>query len=126
MAGRQRDDLSTPGGVKRTSTDEQRTSAGLEDRCEGGIDFVFGSGVHDQDLPPERARRRFQVPILGVRIHQRSDDSSLGNQLMQQFQAPWVQRAGGKAYASNVAARPVDAGDEAGFDRIGAADKNDR
>jgi hypothetical protein len=47
MAARQRDYLPTPAVVERTSADEERASARLDDRREGGIDFAFGSGFHE-------------------------------------------------------------------------------
>jgi hypothetical protein len=41
------------------------------DRFEGGIDFAPGSGVHDLDLHPHRARSRFELSqrelVLGSR-----------------------------------------------------------
>jgi hypothetical protein len=118
MAGCQGVELSTLAVVKRTTADQQRASAGLDDRREGSIDFAFCSGFHDQDLPPERAGRHLHVPqqrldVSIVRIPQQGDDGRLGKQLMQQFQPLCVHKVRGIAHAGDVAARPVEAGDEA-------------
>jgi hypothetical protein len=95
MAGRQRDDFLTLDVVKRTSANEQRASASLDNRCEGSVDCAFVPGFHNQDLPSERVRRRLHVPQLGLdianvrgRVPQKGDDGGLRNQFMQQFQAP--------------------------------------
>src|ERR1019366_2613202 len=45
---------------------------------------------------------------------------------VQQFPALYAQRSGGKGHPRDVAARPVEPGDEAKLDRVGAYRKSDR
>ncbi len=48
-----------------------------------------------------------------------------GHKLMQHFQALWPEFRVQQAHAGDIAARPVEAGDEAHLDRIVAAEKDD-
>src|SRR5262245_14713808 len=114
-----------PVQVKWAGADEQRASSGLDHRREAGIEFAFVDGFHDQDLPPESTCRRFYgSQIRDVRVHQRSDNGRLWNQLMQQFKSLRLQSSAVKAYAGNVAARSIQAVDVAVFYRISPSDKH--
>ena len=68
------------------------------------------------------ARPRFRI----VRVHQHADGRRLGHELAQQLQPLRPQHAGEKAHAGDVAARPVEAGDEAVPDRIAPGREDDR
>src|SRR5215813_2064862 len=129
VAIRERDEVPMSVEVKWAGANKQRPSSGLDDRREGGIEFAFIDGSHDQDLPPESTCRRFYGAQIGlrlqdVRVHQRSDNRRLWNQLMQQFKPLRLQSSTVKAYAGNVAARPIQAGDVAVFYRISPSDKD--
>jgi hypothetical protein len=72
VTSRECDEFSASVGEERTATDKQRASVGLNDRRKGSIQFVSICGFHDQDLPPESARRHLHGwhKVVGcVRIH---------------------------------------------------------
>jgi hypothetical protein len=88
-------------------------------------------GVHHQDLPSDGATRFLQVSRLDfkfnkVRVAQHGDDGSLGNQLVQQPEQLGRQGSNDKDDARDVAARSVEACDQASSDRIGSYDEYDR
>ena len=59
MAGRQRRDLfRDPDG---TLADQDRTNALLRKSCKGRFEIAIGCGIHNNELPAQRARRRLQV-----------------------------------------------------------------
>ena len=60
MAGRQRRELfHAPGpGVEATGADQDRTNMLLRKSCEGRFEIAVGSGVHNDKLQAQRARRR--------------------------------------------------------------------
>ena len=131
MTRRQRDQFLTSAIISRTSADEQQADSRPDHRYEGNVDLGFAPGFCHQNLPAKGASRRLHVAQLALRIgrmgiRQHSDDGRLRNQLIQQFQALWIQRGRGKAHAGDVADRPIETGDVAGFDRIATGDKNDR
>ena len=61
MAGRQRHELFRARGKEGTVADEDRTYALLRKTCEGRFEIAIGSGVHNNELKAQRARRRLQV-----------------------------------------------------------------
>ena len=69
MAGRQRRELFHAAVVKGTGADQDRTDALLRKSCEGRFEIAIGSGIHHNELPAQRARRRLQVcdDRLGIR-----------------------------------------------------------
>src|SRR5215510_8332540 len=82
------------------------------------------------DLPPARARRLLGIPQLDIAvrtiwIHEVPDQGSSKYQIVQQPESLCTQRRATRAYHSDVAARSVEAGDQAVFDGI-AADRDDR
>ena len=61
MAGRQRRKLFGAPVVKGTVTDQDRTTMLLRKSCEGRFEIAIGSGIHNNELQAQRARRRLQV-----------------------------------------------------------------
>ena len=83
----------------------------------------------DCDLPPDGTSRRLHIFELGLTgsVQQNGDDGSLGNQFVQQLQPLGDQiGAADKADAGDIAARAVEARDEADPHRIGADCEDDR
>jgi len=77
------------------------------------------------DLPAERARRflgipQFDVAVRTIWIHEVPDQGSSGYQIVQQPESLCTQHRATRAYHSDVAARSVEAGDQAVFDGIAA------
>ena len=131
MASRQRDDPFPLGVQKRPGPDEQRAGPALDDRCKGGLDVAGGRGIENEELLPDRLRRGLHVASLrrgrrSVRVHERGNRRRLGHELPQQLQSLRPQHAAEKAHAGDVAARPVEAGDQALLDRVAAAPEDDR
>jgi hypothetical protein len=61
MAGRQRRELFHASVVEGTGSDQDRTNMLLRHSCEGWFEIPIGSGIHHNELPAERARRRLLV-----------------------------------------------------------------
>ena len=103
----------------------------LDEGRESGVDLAFGAGLQDMELHPLCARRFLHVSddALGlriVRVHQQGDHPGLGNQLGKQLEPLGRQLDDEDADAREVAARPGETGDQAGRDRVVAADEDDR
>ena len=118
MASRQRDHAFPMGDQERAGTDEQRTGPALDERCKGCLDVAVAADIENDELLPDRLRRGLHVSSLrlgfrSVRVHQHGNCCRLGHELAQQLQSLRPQHAGEKAHARDVAARPVEAGDEA-------------
>ena len=64
--------------------------------------------------------------VGSVRVHEHGDRGRLGHELAQQLQPLRPQHAAEKADARDVAARPVEAGDEAVPDRVAAGREDNR
>ena len=64
--------------------------------------------------------------VGSVRVHEHGNCCRLGHELAQQLQPLRAQHAGEKAHARDVAARPVEAGDQALLDRVAPAREDDR
>jgi len=95
------------------------------------IDVAFAAGVETDDLQSEDAGRRLHFLQLVrhariARIDEITHRPRLGNQVAQQFEPFRSQCGDGKVHAGHIAARPVEAGNEAEFDRVGAGRENDR
>jgi hypothetical protein len=65
MAGCQRRELFRVPDVEGTRADQDRTKALLRKSCEGRFEITVGSGINNDELQGEPARRRLQA-----RIHQ--------------------------------------------------------
>ena len=65
-------------------------------------------------------------PHFIVGVHQQGDHRGLGNQLAKQLEPLGKQLEREFAEPGNVAARPGETGDEARFDRVADAGKDDR
>jgi hypothetical protein len=61
MAGRQRRELFLAPDVGGTVADEDCTNALLRKSCERRFEIAVGSGIHNNELQAQRARRRLQV-----------------------------------------------------------------
>jgi hypothetical protein len=103
----------------------------LADLCEHRIEVVFGAGIQHMQLQPERAGRRQHLTRGGLgnggiaRVDQQRHDARRWKQLVQQFQ-PLRRDFHRLGHARDVAAWPVQTGDEAELDRIGAGFEHDR
>jgi len=58
MTGRQRRELFRAPIVEATGTDQDRANALLRKTCECRFEVGIGSGIHDNELQAQRARRR--------------------------------------------------------------------
>ena len=131
MARCQRHELLAPAVEERIAADEERAGMQFDEGGEGGVDLAFGGGLQDRELHPlARAAsctsRMMRSARRIVRVHQQGDHPGLGNQLGQQLKPLGRQLAGEIAEAGEVAARPGETGDQAGLDRVAAADEDDR
>ena len=61
MAGRQRRQLFPTRAEEGTVADQDRTNTLLRKSCEGRFEIAVGSGINDNELQAQRARRRLQV-----------------------------------------------------------------
>ena len=92
-------------------------------RREGRVDIAFGAGAQDIELQPERVRAACtslaSAPaafgLFGLTEH--ADRRDFGHELVQQFQPLRPQVHGQESCPGDVAARPVEAGDQPGLDR---------
>src|SRR6516225_8106399 len=128
MPGSERHELSALAEEKWTDADEQPACARLHDLCEGGMDFSLVGRVHHQDLVPDGTGRFLQVSRLALDVRtvwvaQDRDHRRLGNQLVQHSKQLGHQRDKGKDDTRDIAARPVEACDQANSDRIGSDDE---
>ena len=58
MAGRQRRELFRAPGVESTNADQDSTNALLRQTCKGRVEIAIGSGILNNELQAQRARRR--------------------------------------------------------------------
>ena len=75
--------------------------------------------------PASSKSRELGLEFWNVRVAQRDDDGSVGNQLMQYPEQLGRQRNAGEDDARNITTRPVKACDQAGSHRIGTDDEYD-
>src|SRR5271167_1814156 len=90
MAGRQRRELFGAPVVEGTVGDQDRTNALLRKSCEGRFEIAIGSGIHNNELQAQRARRRLQVCDDGLgrrkgRVGENTEQGNIGYQLAEQL-----------------------------------------
>jgi hypothetical protein len=78
-------------GVEGTGANQDRTDALLGKSCEGHFEIAVGSGIHNNELQAQRARRRLQVcderwGSRRGRVHENAEQGSMGYQLAEQLQ----------------------------------------
>jgi hypothetical protein len=88
--------------------------------CDGHDDSLSDGAGCSFDISP------LNVPRKIGRIGHDRNQLSGGNKFAQQFEPLWPQRIGEQSDAGDIAARPVEAGDEAFLNRIAAAQGHDR
>src|SRR5262249_27417276 len=92
--------------------------------------FRLGAGIDDDDLDPDAAAGGYEGScISNVRIlwiDQHSNDCRPRVQQPEQLDAFRPKLAVDEAYAGDIAARPVQAGDQPMLDRIAAVGEHDR
>jgi len=86
MTGRERYELFRAPHEEGTGGDQDRTNVLLRKTCKGRFEIAIGFGIHNNELPAQRARRRLQVCDLGLdiregRIRENSEHGSVGYQL---------------------------------------------
>ena len=83
MARRQRDDLRAAAIEESIVPDDERSNSALNKACKGSLKVAFAAGVHDIDLPPERARCLLGVSRLSlgieIRVHEHADHGGVRN-----------------------------------------------
>ena len=131
MPGRQRDNPFPMREHERAGTAEQRTSPTLDQRCKGGLNVAVAADIENDELLPDRARRGLNLfplclGIRTVRIDEHGNCRRLGHELAQQLQSLRTQLGSEKAHARDVAARAVQAGNEATRDWVEPGRKDDR
>ena len=104
---------------------------GEEVEDKGWLEVALAAGIENDELLPDRERGGLHVSSLplglgSVRMHEHGNCCRLGHELAQQFQSLRPQHVGDKDHARDVAARPVEAGNEAVADRIAPAREDDR
>ena len=90
-AGGQHRDLFHPPGEEGAVADHDRTNMLLRESFEGRFEIAIGSGIPDNELQAQRARRRLQVHNDGWgsskgRVHENAKRGSTGYQLAKQLQ----------------------------------------
>jgi hypothetical protein len=57
-------------GEEWAANDYERARAGLDDACEGSIEFAFIPGIHEHDFLPDGAARLLHVAPLDDRFRE--------------------------------------------------------
>jgi hypothetical protein len=70
MAGCERYELFRALAEEATVGDQDRTNALLGKTCEGHFEIAIGSGINNNELQAQHARRRLQVCDLGLDIRE--------------------------------------------------------
>ena len=96
----------------------------MDEGRERGVEIAFRIGAHDNELHAQAGSRLLHVAqlvfgIRKVRVDEHRDGRGLGNHLMQQAQPLRLQPRGELIDSGDVAAGPIEAGDEAQPDGIG-------
>ena len=92
MTGRQRREVFRAPAEEGTGADQNRTNILLRKSCKGRFEIAIGSGINDNELDAQRARRRLQVceDRLGSRsdgrVREKADHGGIGYQLVEQLQ----------------------------------------
>src|SRR5262245_1400312 len=97
--------------------------------CEGFIEVVFGAGIKDMKLQPEVAGRALHICKLNILriigVDHVPNELCLGDQLVQQFQALRRYLNVQLGHARDVAAWPIQSGDQAELYRVTAYFEDD-
>src|SRR5262249_5500543 len=131
MARRQRDKLIAAAKEENVAADQQGVGLQLDEGGKRCVEIAFAASAHDMDLSPEGACGVRHVIALGfgiriIRIEQQADHGGVWHERMQQLESLCRKRSDIPAHARCVAAWSVEAGDQAGCDRIDSRRKNDR
>ena len=109
MASRQRRKLFRAPVKVSTVANQDRTHVLLRKSCESRFEIPFGTGIHNNKLAANRARRRLQVcdggsGIRGGWVCENAEHGSIGHQLAKQLQSFWRQLANETGAAGKVRA----------------------
>src|SRR5262245_9651939 len=131
MACRQHHELARAIEKDRIRRDQERIDAHSGEPRKRCIDLADGAGIQNIDLLPYAAGGDLNVTHLHfgigrVRVHQNSDRRGVGPQLAHQPQPLRFKVENKRAYTRDVAARPIEAGDEPAPDRVAADEEDDR
>jgi hypothetical protein len=118
-------------GPERVGGDEESTSLVWAERCEGGVDLAFTAGLHDNEFLPDGTcgfRHVFQLDLAfgKIRVHKKGNRVGFAHDVAQQPQPLRPEFPVKQAHPGHIATRPIEAGDKAGRDRIGATREHDR
>jgi hypothetical protein len=113
----QRDELIASAAKECLGCHNHRVGSLLHQAREGGVDLPLCAGFNDNQSPPERIRGILHIFRFGggARIGRVDDEADYGRrryQRTQQFQPFRPERVGQKAHSGDIAAGPVEAGDE--------------
>jgi hypothetical protein len=131
VPSRQRNELSAPIIKKWIGCNQERVDVLLINGSESGFEVAFGAGIEYTNLAPERVHCRLKFCQLRLRdrviqICKHSDDGGSGSQFKQKLQTFCHCLAGNQRYARDVAARPIEAGDEPKHDGVAANYEDNR
>src|SRR5262245_11100429 len=124
MANCQSDELIEAVGKKCVGAYQEAASPLNDKGCETRVEFTWVACIQDQQAHPESARRDLQFSRLSLGnngvsgIDEKGDRSGRGHQFVKQFKAFGVHRGIEVVYARDIAAGPVEAGDEARLNRV--------
>ncbi len=126
-----RNHLRAPEIEERVCGHDQRVDLLLDQLVEGGFERMVGSRILENDPASQLVGRRLQLHRVGVdaraaRIDQHADHAGARLDLQQQFHSLDVELRRQPGHACGVAARPVEAGDQAAFHRVCDGGENDR
>src|SRR5262245_32587671 len=131
MVGRQRNELYVTAVEQRVGTYQQRINWLLGKPRKGRINIAAGGGLEDFDLLPGGQGRSLNVrdkglcgSEVGIDHHANAQGSRL--QLMQQSKLLCPKLCRDEGNTGNVAAGPVETGDEAKLKRVAGAYEDDR
>jgi hypothetical protein len=111
--------------------DDKRGSAFSDESREGGVDLGIVARICEIDLLAESGSRRLHLLDARLRsrigrVDERRQPAGAGPQLMQQPQPLCTELLGEVAHAGQIAARPIETGDQTKFDRVAAHAEHDR
>src|SRR5262245_45702763 len=114
MACCQRDNLIAPIKEKRIGGTEKRTDSLLNYICKCRVKLTFSTGTEGNNLSSERGCCRlcgseFNITVRIVWIHEKSDDTGLRHEVMQQLQSLGNRCRTKYGDTGSIAARPVEA-----------------